>query len=42
MKTAFRKLASLNKNTILRNLAFSVMFILFFVVVIYILINSPA
>lgn len=42
MKTAFRKLATLNKYAILRNLAFSFLFILFFVTVLYILINSPA
>lgn len=42
MKAAFRKLAAFNKYSVLRNLAFSFLFILFFVVVLYVLINSPA
>lgn len=42
MKAAFRKLATLNKYSVLRNLAFSFLFIMFFAVVLYILINSPA
>lgn len=42
MKAAFKKLAALNKHNLLRNLFFSFLFIAFFVVVIYVLINSPA
>jgi hypothetical protein len=42
MKAAFRKLATLNKVTLLRNLFFSFLFVMFFVFVLYVLINSPA
>lgn len=42
MKAAFRKLATLNKSILLRNLFFSFLFVLFFVFVLYVLINSPA
>jgi hypothetical protein len=42
MKTTLRKLAALNKVSLFRNLAFSVLFLSFFVLVLYVLINSPA
>jgi len=42
MKTAFRKITTLNKYPLLRNLVFSFLFVLFFVFVLYVLINSPA
>lgn len=42
MKSTLKKLATLNKHALLRNIAFSFLFILFFVVVLYVLINSPA
>ena len=42
MKAAFRKIAMINKFALLRNLFFSFLFILFFVFVLYVLINSPA
>jgi hypothetical protein len=42
MKTAIRKIATLSKYPILRNVFFSFLFILFFVFVLYVLINSPA
>jgi hypothetical protein len=42
MKAALRKLSTLNKHHLLRNALFSFLFILFFVFVLYVLINSPA
>jgi phosphatidylglycerophosphate synthase len=42
MKAAFKKLVTPNKYTLLRNLFFSFLFVLFFVFIIYVLINSPA
>lgn len=42
MKAALKKLSTLNKNAILRNIFFSFLFVLFFVFVLYVLINSPA
>jgi hypothetical protein len=42
MKAVIKKFATLNKNTIVRSLFFSFLFIIFFVVVLYVLINSPA
>ena len=42
MKAAFKKLAAINKQTLLRSVLFSFLFVVFFVVVLYILINSPA
>jgi hypothetical protein len=42
MKTALRKLGTLNKSVIFRSFIFSLLFISFFVFVLYILINSPA
>jgi len=42
MKAVLKKFATLNKNSVLRSLLFSFLFILFFVVVLYVLINSPA
>jgi hypothetical protein len=42
MKAAFRKITTLSKYPVLRNVFFSFLFILFFVFVLYILINSPA
>lgn len=42
MKAAIRKLATLTNTTLLRKVLFSFLFILFFAVVLYILINSPA
>lgn len=42
MKAALKKLSTLSKHTVLRNLFFSFLFILFFVFVLYVLINSPA
>jgi len=42
MKAALKKLATLNKYALLRNVFFSFLFILFFVFVLYVLINSPA
>lgn len=42
MKAAFKKLATLNKHTLLRSIFFSFLFVAFFVFVLYVLINSPA
>lgn len=42
MKSAFKKLAALNKITLFRNLGLSFLFIVFYLVILYILINSPA
>ena len=42
MKSAFKKLAALNKATIFRSLGLSFVFIIFYIVILYILINSPA
>ena len=42
MKAVIKKIATLNKHLLLRSLLFSFLFILFFVVVLYVLINSPA
>lgn len=42
MKSAFKKIAALNKAALLRNILFSFLFIVFFVCVLYFLINSPA
>lgn len=42
MKAALKKLTTLRKHAMLRNVFFSFLFILFFVLVLYVLINSPA
>lgn len=42
MKSAFKKLAALNKSTLFRGIGISFIFILFYAVILYILINSPA
>lgn len=42
MKAALKKLSTLNKQTIIRNVFFSFLFIAFFILVLYVLINSPA
>ena len=42
MKATLKKLVTLNKYAVLRNIFFSFLFILFFVFVLYVLINSPA
>jgi hypothetical protein len=42
MKSAFKKLAALNKTNLFRSVIFSFVFILFYIVILYILINSPA
>lgn len=42
MKAALKKIATLNKHHLFRNLFFSFLFILFFAFVLYVLINSPA
>jgi hypothetical protein len=42
MKAAIRKLVTLNRYPLLRNIFFSFLFIVFFVFVLYVLINSPA
>jgi hypothetical protein len=42
MKAALRKFAALNKQTLIRSIFFSFLFIAFFVFVLYVLINSPA
>jgi len=42
MKAALKKLTTTSKLTLLRNVLFSFLFVVFFVVVLYILINSPA
>jgi hypothetical protein len=42
MKAALRKLATLNKQSLIRSIFFSFLFIAFFVFVLYVLINSPA
>lgn len=42
MKATLKKLAAINRHTLLRSVLFSFLFVLFFVVVLYILINSPA
>jgi hypothetical protein len=42
MKAAFKKIATLSKYALLRNIFFSFLFVLFFVLVLYVLINSPA
>lgn len=42
MKAAFKKLVTLNKFALLRNIFFSFLFLVFFVFVLYVLINSPA
>ena len=42
MKAALKKLSVLNRYSVLRNVFFSFLFILFFVLVLYVLINSPA
>jgi hypothetical protein len=42
MKATFKKLVTLNKYSVLRNIFFSFLFVLFFVFVLYVLINSPA
>jgi hypothetical protein len=42
MKAAFKKLTTLNKQTVIRSIFFSFIFVLFFVFVLYFLINSPA
>lgn len=42
MKATFKKFLTLNRYPLLRNIFFSFLFILFFVFVLYVLINSPA
>jgi hypothetical protein len=42
MKAALKKIVTLKKPAVLRNLLFSFLFIAFFVFVLYVLINSPA
>ena len=42
MKSAIKKLSALNKATIVRSLFFSFVFIVFYMLVLYVLINSPA
>jgi hypothetical protein len=42
MKSALKKLVSLNRSTLVRNILFSVLFLAFYMIVLYILINSPA
>lgn len=42
MKAALKKLAAINRHALLRSVLFSFLFILFFVMVLYVLINSPA
>ncbi|MFL5740964.1 MAG: hypothetical protein ACJ75B_12150 [Flavisolibacter sp.] len=42
MKSAFKKFATLNKTSLFRSLLVSFVFILFYLVILYILINSPA
>ncbi|HEY6955100.1 MAG TPA: hypothetical protein VI385_07640 [Flavisolibacter sp.] len=42
MKAALKKLSTLNRFSLLRNVFFSFLFVLFFVLVLYVLINSPA
>jgi hypothetical protein len=42
MKAIFKKFVSVNKLTLLRNFFFLILFIIFYVAVFYMLINSPA
>jgi hypothetical protein len=42
MKAALKKLSALNRYSVVRNVFFSFLFVLFFVLVLYVLINSPA
>jgi len=42
MRSAFKKLATLNKTTLFRSIGLSFIFIVFYIVILYILINSPA
>jgi hypothetical protein len=42
MRSAFKKITALNKATIFRSLGISIVFMAFYAVVLYILINSPA
>ena len=42
MKSAIKKLYALPKTTLFRNIGLSTLFILFYMVILYILINSPA
>jgi hypothetical protein len=41
MRSAFKKITALNKATIFRSLGISIVFMAFYAVVLYILINSP-
>ena len=42
MKSALKKLGTLNATTILRSVFFSVIFLALYAFVLYVLINSPA
>ncbi|HEY0355390.1 MAG TPA: hypothetical protein VGC29_04250 [Flavisolibacter sp.] len=42
MKSSFKRLLTLNKTALLRGFIFSIAFIAFYFLVLYILINSPA
>jgi|GEM_PF-3180986 len=42
MKSALKKLSTLNRATILRSLFFTVLFLFFYLLILYVLINSPA
>lgn len=42
MKTVLKRLSSGNKPIILRKLFFSLLFVIFYVLMLYVLINSPA
>jgi hypothetical protein len=42
MRSAFKKFTALNKITIFRGIGLSFLFIIFYAVILYILINSPA
>jgi hypothetical protein len=42
MKANLKKLVTLNKYPVIRNIFFSFLFVLFFVFILYVLINSPA
>ncbi|HEU4472298.1 MAG TPA: hypothetical protein VFR58_14495 [Flavisolibacter sp.] len=42
MKSAFRKLVAVSKPSLFRSLFFSILFLAFYFIVLYVLINSPA
>ena len=42
MKSALKKLSAFNKATLIRTVLFSVLFVAFYVLILYVLITSPA